>query len=60
MPNLNPVHWSEPLEVDLNSLHDLRDISTSWFHEGDKNQWGREVIFQNNEKSSEIDNKTHT
>ena len=25
-----------------------------------KNQYGREGIFQNNENSSEIDNKTHT
>ena len=46
--------------VDVNGLHDLRGISTSGYYEGDKNQYGREGIFQNNEKSSEIDNKTQT
>ena len=39
-------------KVDFNGLHDLRDISTSWCYEGDKNQYGREGIFQNKEKSS--------
>ena len=46
--------------VDLNGLHDLYDISTSGYYEGEKNQYGREEIFQNNEKSSEIDNIAHT
>ena len=48
------------LYIDLNGLHDLRDISTSGYYEGDKNQYGREEFFQHKEKSSEIDNKTHT
>ena len=48
------------LKIDLNGSHDLRDITTSGYYKGDKNQYGREGIFQNNEKSSEIDHKTHT
>ena len=33
------------LYVDLNGLHDLRDISTSGYYEGDKNQYDRGGIF---------------
>ena len=48
------------LWVDLNGLHNLHDISTSGFYEGEKNYINRKEIFQNKEKSSEIDNKTQT
>ena len=48
------------LLVDFNGLHDLCDISTSSYYEGDKNHYSREGIFQNNEKSSAIDNTTHS
>ena len=33
------------LYADLNGLHDLCDISSSGYYEGDKNQCGREGIF---------------
>ena len=47
------------LYVDLNGLHDLHDISTSGYYVGEKNQYSLDGIIQNNEKSSEINNKTH-
>ena len=46
--------------VDLNGLHDQHDICTSGYYKGDEIQYSWERIFQNNEKTSEIDNKTHT
>ena len=33
------------LSVDLNGLHDLRDISTFGYYEGGTNHYDREVIF---------------
>ena len=47
------------LYVVLNGLQDLHDSSTSGYNEVGKHQYGGEGIFQNNEKSSEVDNKTH-
>ena len=48
------------LYIDLNGLYDLRDISTSMNYKVENNQYNQEGIFQNNEKSSEIENKTQT
>ena len=35
--------------IDLSGLHDLHETYTSGYYEGDKNQYGREGIFENNE-----------
>ena len=51
MPNLNPVQRSETFETDLNGLHNLHDISTSVYYEGETIQCGRGGMFQNNDKS---------
>ena len=48
------------LQVDLNGLQDLHDISTSGYYEGEKKLERSKGIFKNKEKSSEIDNKTQT
>ena len=53
------VSEAKLLKVYLNGLHDLHDISTFGYYECEKNYYNRKGIFQNKDKSSEIDNKTH-
>ena len=59
MLNLNPIQWSGTLVGRFERF--ARPVRYLYFRVSWrwKNQYDREGIFQNNEKSSEIDNKTH-
>ena len=59
MPNLNMIQWRESFVSWLERF--ARPARYLYFrvYEGKKKQYDRKGIFQNNEKSSEIDNKTH-
>ena len=60
MLNLNPVQWSETFvglfeRFARPARYLYFRVICRW-----KNQYDREGVFQNNDKSSEIDSKTHT
>ena len=57
MPNLNSVQWSETF---VGRFHDLHDISTSCYQNGEKTSTVDREYSKTKKKSSEIDNKTHT
>ena len=60
MPNLNPVQWSETFVGRFERfVRPARYLYLWVFWRLKKKQYGRVVIFQHNEKSPEIDSKTH-